>query len=208
MKEWSHRRFGIMAKSRKKTTRPPKLPMAGREILLCVTGGIACYKAADLASKLTQVGAGVNVAMTEAATRFVAPLTFQTLTGRGVYTSTWQSTEGFRSQHISLTDLAELVIVAPATANTLGKLAGGIADNLVSTLLLSVGQVDRILAAPAMNTRMWQAPAVRENVEKLKQRGVNFIGPVEGYLACGTEGIGRMAEPEAIFIAAKKLLDD
>ena len=181
-------------------------PLEGYEVLLCVTGGIACYKSADLASKLVQAGAGVTVAMTEAARQFIAPLTFQTLTARPVYTSMWQSSEDYRSQHISLTELADLMIVAPATANVIGKMAAGIADDLVSTLALSASGACPVLIAPAMNERMWSAPAVQENILRLKDRSVHMIGPVEGYLACGTVGMGRMAEPAEILQKAIEIL--
>ena len=125
--------------------------LAGYEVLLCVTGGIACYKSADLASRLVQAGANVNVAMTDAACRFVCPLTFQALTGRQVFTSLWQSSEKFRSHHISLTDLADLLIVAPATADIIAKVAAGMADELVSALALSAHGACGMLVAPTMN---------------------------------------------------------
>jgi len=179
---------------------------AGYEVLLAVTGGIACYKAADLTSRLVQAGVSVRVAMTEAAVRFVTPLTFQTLSRREVYTSLWRSPEGFSSQHLSATEAADLMIVAPATANILGKMAGGIADNLVSTMFLSTTGACDVLAAPAMNSRMWNAPAVQDAVQRLKAWGVHFIGPAEGALACGTVGPGRMAEPAEIVSAARELL--
>lgn len=176
------------------------------EVLLCVTGGIACYKSADLASKLIQAGAGVTVAMTDAAGRFITPLTFQTLTGRQVYTSLWQSAEDFSSQHLSLTERADIIIVAPATADIIAKMAVGIADDLVSTLALSACGACEILIAPAMNTRMWLAPPTRDNIQKLTDRGVHIVGPNEGRLACGTVGEGRMAEPDEILAKVKKLL--
>ncbi len=185
---------------------PSTQPLAGRELLLCVTGGIAAYKAADLASKLRQAGAGVSAAMTDAACRFVAPLTFQALTGRQVFTSLWQSSEDFRSQHLSLTDRAELVIVAPATADAIAKIAAGIADDLVSTLALSAWDAAPMLVAPAMNTRMWNAPPTRRNVRDLAEWGVRFVGPAEGRLACQTVGPGRMAEPADILDAAVDVL--
>ena len=180
--------------------------LAGYEVLLGVTGGIACYKSADLASKLVEAGAGVTVAMTAAARRFVAPLTFQTLTNRPVYTSLWQRTSDFQAKHVALSDLADLMIVAPATAGILGKFAAGLADDLVSTLALAVSTSCPILVAPAMNTRMWSAPAVQANVKKLKGWGFHVVGPATGRLACGTEGIGRMSEPDEILAAATKLL--
>ncbi len=182
--------------------------LEGAEVLLCVTGGISCYKSADLASKLSQAGAGVSVAMTDAAGRFITPLTFQTLTGRGVFTSLWQAGENYQSQHLSLTERANLMIIAPATADIIAKMAGGIADDLVSTLALSACGACEILIAPAMNTRMWQAPPTQDNVRKLADRGVHVVGPNEGRLACGTVGMGRMAEPTEILAAAETLLKE
>ena len=181
-------------------------PLAGREVLLCVTGGIACYKAADLASKLAQAGASVTAAMTDAAQRFVGPVTFQALTGRRVYGSLWQSSEDHSSHHISLTERADLAIVAPATANILAKMSAGIADELVSALALSAHGACPILVAPAMNTRMWLAAPTRANLARLREWGVHVVGPAEGRLACGTIGPGRMAEPEAILDAAIGIL--
>ncbi len=181
-------------------------PLAGYEVLLCVAGGIACYKSADLASKLTQAGAGVNTAMTDAAARFVAPLTFQSLTKRRVFTSLWESTKNYSSSHVSLADSADLMIVAPATAGILAKLACGIADDLVSTIALAVSGACEILVAPAMNTQMWLAPATQANVERLKNWGIRLVGPDEGRLACGTTGPGRMVEPDDILAAATELL--
>ena len=180
--------------------------LSGREVLLCVTGGIACYKAADLTSKLVQAGAGVSVAMTEAAGRFVAPLTFQSLSGRRVFTSMWTSAEEYSAQHIALTDLADLMLIAPATADILAKMACGIADDLVSTLALSACGACPILVAPAMNTRMWQAPATQANMKTLTARGIETVGPAEGRLACGTTGPGRMADPADILRAVTALL--
>lgn len=181
-------------------------PLAGYRALLCVTGGIACYKAADLASKLTQAGADVDVAMTDAAMRFVGPVTFQTLTGREVFTSLFCDTERHDPTHLSLTEQADLMIVAPVTANMLAKMAVGLADDLVSTLALSACGACDILIAPAMNTRMWNAPPTQANLASLTQRGVQAIGPGEGRLACGTVGAGRMAEPEDILTAARQMM--
>ena len=181
-------------------------PLTGYRALLCVTGGIACYKAAGLASKLTQAGAVVDVAMTEAATRFVGPLTFQTLTGRAVYTSLWQATQRRDSAHLSLTEGAGVMIVAPATANVLAKMAVGLADDLVSTLALSAHGACEILVAPAMNTRMWSAPQTQANLATIVERGARIVAPGEGWLACGDVGPGRMAEPEQIFAAASEVL--
>ena len=172
-----------------------ELPLAGYEVLLCVTGGIACYKAADLASKLVQAGAGVSVAMTDAACKFIAPLTFQALTHREVFTSLWQSDKNFRANHISLAEGSDLMVVAPATADIIAKFACGIADDLISTTALAVTGQCPILIAPAMNTRMWDAPVTQENVQKLRSWNYEFAGPAEGNLACGTTGTGRMIEP-------------
>jgi phosphopantothenoylcysteine decarboxylase/phosphopantothenate--cysteine ligase len=169
--------------------------LQGREILVGVTGGIAAYKTADLVSRLVEKGAAVSVVMTEHAQRFVGPPTFQALSRRPVYTDLFA--EGaYEADHIALADRAEAAVVAPATANAIGKLAAGIADDLLSTVLLAL-RVPVILA-PAMNEAMWNHPAVQANVETLRRRGVRFVGPEEGRLACGTEGPGRLAEPEAI----------
>ena len=185
---------------------PAPTELTGYEVLLTPTGGIACYKSADLASRLIRAGAGVTVAMTESATRFVAPLTFQSLTGRAVYTSLWQATETFEHHHLSPTERADLMIVAPATANILAKMAAGIADELVSTLALSSCGACPVLVAPAMNARMWLAPATAVNMKTLAERGVHVVGPGEGRLACGDTGPGRMAEPDEILAAAAELL--
>lgn len=181
-------------------------PLAGKDVVMCVTGGIACYKAADLVSKLVQAGAGVSVAMTDAAQRFVAPLTFQALSMRQVYTSLWQPGEAYRSTHIALAEQADLMIVAPATADIIAKMAAGLADDLVSTLALSAGDACPVLIAPAMNRRMWHAEPTRENVARLTARGVHVVGPAEGHLACGDVGVGRMVEPAHIVARAVELL--
>jgi len=175
-----------------------------REVLVGVTGGIAAYKAAALVSRLVQAGAATNVVMTEHAARFVGPLTFQAITGRPVHTDPFAAPDVYHADHIALADRAEIVVVAPATANCLGKLAHGIADDLLSTVLLAVEAP--VLLAPAMNVRMWDHPAVRANVKVLKSRGVHFVGPEEGRLACGVTGQGRMAEPETILAAIIEIL--
>ena len=185
---------------------PSPKQLEGRRVLLAVTGGIACYKAADLASKLVQAGATVDVALTEAALEFIRPMTFQALTRRRVYTSMWQSSDDFSAQHIALTEAADLMIIAPATANILAKMAAGIADDLVSTLALSAHGACPLLVAPAMNTRMYQAPATQRNLETLAGWGVAMVGPNAGRLACETVGPGRMAEPAEILTAAAEIL--
>ena len=190
------------------TNQPRKTdkPLVGYEILLCLSGGIACYKSADLTSKLVGAGAGVSVAMTDSACQFIRPLTFQALTHRPVYTSLWGSTETFRIAHVSLTESADLMIIAPATANILAKIACGIADDLVSAMALSACGSCPIFVAPAMNNRMWNAPPTQENLQRLKTRGLEVFGPGEGLLACGSVGLGRMAEPEEILHATAELL--
>jgi phosphopantothenoylcysteine decarboxylase/phosphopantothenate--cysteine ligase len=164
-----------------------------RRIVLGITGGIAAYKAADLASKLTQAGARVDVVMTAAATRFIAPLTFQALTGRPVYTDLWTPTSETALPHIALGEAADLVVIAPATADFLAKMAHGLADDLLSTLCLAARAP--ILVAPAMDVGMWAHPATQENVARLRARGVEIIGPAYGRMASGLEGWGRMVEP-------------
>ncbi len=180
--------------------------LADYEVLLALTGGIACYKVADLASQLVQSGCGTTVAMTESAQRFVGPATFQALTRRRVYTSLWTGDEDFRAEHISLTERADLIVIAPATANILAKVACGIADDLVSTMALAGCGACELLLAPAMNTRMYNAPPTQANLATLQGRGVHVVGPAEGNLACGTVGPGRMSEPAELFDAITDLL--
>ncbi len=178
--------------------------MKGRRILLGVTGGIAAYKAADLCSKLVQAGAEVTVVMTDSAQRFVAPLTFETLSRRPVYTDMWRPEGEFNPTHIALADWAEIVVVAPATANIIAKIVHGIADDLLSTVLLSVDAP--VLVAPAMNKRMWENRVVQDNVRRLKELGHTLVEPGEGYLACGTVGVGRLAEVQDILNAIAERL--
>ncbi|MBI5763363.1 MAG: phosphopantothenoylcysteine decarboxylase [Planctomycetes bacterium] len=176
--------------------------LTGYEVLVAVCGGIAAYKVATLVSSLVQRGAGVSVAMTKAARKFITPLTFEALTARPVFTNVWQTADV--QQHLSLTEVADLFIIAPATANILGKLANGIADDLVSNLGLSAASP--LLLAPAMNTRMWEHPAVQANLRLLVERGAKAVGPNEGWLACRAVGKGRMAEPDEILAQAVSLL--
>ena len=175
-----------------------------RNILLGVTGGVAAYKAVDLASKLTAAGARVQTVMTDDACQFVGPKSFEAVTAAAVHTSLWTPAEAHKSAHIALADWAHLIVVAPATANILGKAAQGICDDLLSTTLCTTWAVPTLLA-PAMNTRMWENPAVQRNVETLRQRGAQIVGPTAGRLACGTEGLGRMAEPSEILAALEAL---
>ncbi len=162
-------------------------------------GGIAAYKVCHVVSRLVQRGCGVTVAMTDAATRFVGPLTFQALTGRAVFTSLWPGEGPLDQPHLRLTETADLFLVAPATANLIGKFASGIADDLVSTLM--IGRDCPALLAPAMNTRMWENPIVQRNLATLRELGYALVEPGEGWLACRTIGQGRMAEAEAILDA-------
>ena len=178
-------------------------PLAGREVLVCVCGGIAAYKTAMLVSQLVQRGCGVSVAMTRSARRFVGPVTFEALSGRAVQRSLWCGGGG-SIQHLSLGETADLIVVAPATANVIGKLAGGIADDLVSTLLL--GAAAPVLLAPAMNTNMWAHPAVRRNVAWLRKSGFALVGPEDGWQACRAVGPGRMSEPDAIRAKIEEML--
>ncbi len=173
---------------------------------MCLTGGISCYKVATLVSRLVQGGCGVSAAMSQAAQKFITPLTFTSLTGRRTHTDLWDVEESHDPQHIALTDRADLMIIAPATANIIGKIASGIADDLVSALAMTAITACPILLAPAMNTRMWESPAVQANLRRLTEWGVKTVGPGEGWLACRTIGKGRMAEPEEILAAAMELL--
>ena len=178
--------------------------LAGKRVLLGVTGGIAAYKAADLASKLAQAGAQVDVIMTEAATRFVAPLTFSAVTGQPARVDMWSEPAGEAIPHVRLGTLADLAIVAPLSANTLAKLALGLADNLLSATLLA--SVAPLVLAPAMESHMWLNPLTQAHAEALRARGARLVGPGSGHLASGASGVGRMAEPAEILAAARLLL--
>ncbi len=175
---------------------PGQGDLAGYEVLVGICGGIAAYKACELVSTLVQRGAGVTVAMTKSARKFVGPTTFQALTGRRVLTSLWHAHDAADVQHITLTGTADLLLIAPATANIIGKIASGIADDLVSTLVMS--SASPVVLAPTMNDRMWKNPIVQHNVATLTEQGYKFVGPGEGWLACGSVGPGRMAEASEI----------
>ncbi|CAG9611125.1 Cysteine/Cysteine sulfinic acid decarboxylase [Bacillus rhizoplanae] len=170
--------------------------LKGKKILLCVTGGIAVFKAAALTSKLTQAGALVKVIMSESAMKFVAPLTFQALSRHDVYTDTFDEKDSAVIAHIDLADWADVVLVAPATANIIGKLANGLADDMISTTLLAT--TAPVWIAPAMNVHMYENPVVQKNMQTLKKLGYTFIEPGEGFLACGYVAKGRLEEPENI----------
>ena len=166
------------------------------KILLCVTGGIAVYKAIALVSKLTQAGADVRVIMSQSAMEFVQPLSFQAMSRNDVYFDTFDEKDSRVIAHIDLADWADLVVVAPATANVIGKYANGIADDMITTTLLATTK--EVWMAPAMNVHMYSHPAVLQNIDTLHKRGIRFIEPSEGYLACGYVGKGRLEEPEKI----------
>ena len=173
-------------------------------VLLGVSGGVAAYKAVDLASKLTGLGAKVNTVMTKNACELVGPKSFEAVSCSRVFTDLWSSCEEYEIGHIALVDWADVIVIAPATANIIGKLANGICDDLLSTVLCACWN-KRILIAPAMNENMWNNPAVSFNVESITEMGIAMIGPVKGRLACGSEGVGRMAEVEDIVETIKKI---
>jgi phosphopantothenoylcysteine decarboxylase/phosphopantothenate--cysteine ligase len=166
--------------------------MKGRHILLGVTGSVAACKSAELTTRLVKAGAEVVVIMTESAQRFVTPLTFEALSRRPVITSLWQRTQFAEPVHVTLADWTDLMVVAPATANFLGKYAHGVADDMLTCMAITLSRP--LLIAPAMNVNMYAHAAVRENVALLKKRGNVFVGPVEGRLASGLVAMGRMAD--------------
>jgi phosphopantothenoylcysteine decarboxylase/phosphopantothenate--cysteine ligase len=179
---------------------------AGKNIVLGVTGSIAAYKAAELTSRLTKQGANVNVVMTADALRFITPLPFKTLSRHPVVSDLYDEEEGWKPTHIRLADEADLLLIAPATANTIAKLAQGIADDALTCIALALNPKAKALVAPAMNGKMWLHPATQQNVSVLKSRGVEFIGPEEGMLSCGYEGLGRLWDVENIVMRALELL--
>ncbi len=170
--------------------------LSGKSIVVGLTGGIACYKGAELVRLLTAVGARVRVVMTRHALEFITPLTLQTLSGEPVATDTFDLTQESEIGHIRLADSADVIVIAPATANVIGKMAAGLADDLLTTVLLAARAP--VLVAPSMNVHMWEHPLVQANLEKLRQLGHRVIAPGSGFLACGYEGAGRLAEPAAI----------
>jgi len=179
-------------------------PLAGREIVVAVCGGIAAYKVADVVSKMVQSGAGVTVCMTAEAQQFITPLTFEALSGRPVRTGIFELVETSDPQHIGLTERADIMLVAPATGNLIAKVAHGLCDDLVS-LMISAAACP-VVFAPAMNNRMWDHPVARENVAKLDGLGYRFIGPESGWLACRNVGSGRLSEPATIAAEVVKML--
>ena len=180
------------------------MSLDGRTVVVGLTGGIACYKACEVVRLLVGAGARVRVVMTAGAREFVSPLTLQTLSGQPVATDTFRLTEESEIGHIRLADAAEAVVIAPATANLLAKAASGIADDLLTTVLLATRAP--VILAPAMNVHMWEHPAVQENLARLVARGARVVGPASGFLACGYEGAGRLADPEDIVEVVRRTL--
>jgi phosphopantothenoylcysteine synthetase/decarboxylase len=178
--------------------------MSAPVVIVGVTGSIAAYKAADLVSKLGKRGYEVHVALTHGAQQFVAPLTFQTLSRNAVLTSVFEDAPGWKPGHIDLADRANLLLIAPATANIIAELAHGLAGNPIGEIALAT--LAPVLIAPAMNGKMWQHAATQENVKVLRARGVEFIGPEEGVLACGYEGLGRLWNVDDIVERAASIL--
>ncbi len=179
---------------------------AGRNIVLGVTGSIAAYKAAELASLLTKQACDVHVVMTADALRFITAVSFKTLSRHPVVTDLYDEEEGWQPAHIKLADEADLLLIAPATANTVAKLALGLANDALSCVALALNPRAKILIAPAMNGKMWQHSATQQNVATLRSRGAEFIGPEKGLLSCGYEGLGRLWPVEQVAERALKLL--
>jgi phosphopantothenoylcysteine decarboxylase len=177
-----------------------------KNIVLGVTGSIAAHKAADLASLLTKQGFNVRVVLTADAQKFITPLPFKTLSRNPVVTDLYDEEEGWKPTHIRLADEADLLLIAPATANVLAKLANGHADNALTCIALALNPKARLIIAPAMNGKMWQHAATQHNVATLKKRGAEFIGPEKGMLSCGYEGLGRLWPVEKIAARVKALL--
>src|SRR5664279_4431702 len=169
-----------------------------KNVILGVTGSIAAHKAADLASLLTRQKCSVRVVMTADAQRFITPLPFKVLSRHPVVTGLYDEEEGWKPAHIEIADAADLLLVAPATANVIAKLAHGLADDALTCISLALNPKAKILIAPAMNGKMWLHPATQQNVATLKKRGVEFIGPEAGMLSCGYEGLGRLWPVEKI----------
>jgi phosphopantothenoylcysteine decarboxylase len=180
------------------------MSVAPKNVVLGVTGSIAAFRAADLASALAKKGIEVDVVMTGGAQKFITPLTFAALTHRQVITSLWDEDQPGKPTHIELADRTHLVVVAPASANVIAQMAHGMADDALTSILLATRAP--VLVAPAMNGKMWEHPATQENVAKLKSRGVHFIGPDEGLLACGYEGKGRLEPVTSLYERVMGLL--
>ena len=177
--------------------------LVGKNILLGVTGGIAAYKAVEIVSRLRKAGAAVHVIMTEGATKFVAPLTFREISGNPVVHTMWDEPKTWNVEHIALAQWADCFVIAPATANMIGKIASGIADDMLSTTAMAA--TSPVMIAPAMNTNMYHNPITQQNMAKLHQLGYHIIEPAAGMLACGIEGVGRLPEPVVVVEAIQAL---
>lgn len=179
----------------------------GRRLLIGVSGGIAAYKACTVVSRLAQAGATVTVLMTDAATKFVTPLTFQALSGRPVYTSQWQHSEAHDPQHIALADRCDAALIAPCTMDLMAKLATGRTDDVIALVLSAIDRTKTpVLLAPAMNDAMWNQPSTKRNAEQLERDGFTLVGPGTGWQACRHVGTGRMVEPEDLIEALKQAI--
>ena len=177
-------------------------PLSGRRVAVALTGGIACYKTATLVSKLTQNGADVRVLMTEAATKFVGPLTFQSLSGKPVLTSIWQADDRPDSQHVGVARWCELLIIAPASADIIARLAQGLTSDVVTLTACALPKQTPVLLAPAMNAQMWENPVTQRNVQTVRDLlQYELVGPDTGWQACRTQGAGRMSDPEVLYQA-------
>lgn len=181
-------------------------PPGPRHVVLGVTGSIAAHKAVDIASQLVKAGCDVRVVMTADAQRFVTALPFKTLSRHPVITDLYDEEEGWKPAHIEIADTADLLLIAPATAHTMAKLALGLANDALSCIALALNPQAKVLLAPAMNGKMWLHPATQQHVATLRARGAEFIGPEEGMLSCGYEGIGRLMQVETIVARALELL--
>ena len=177
--------------------------LVGKNILLGVTGGIAAYKAVEIVSRLRKAGAAVHVIMTEGATKFVAPLTFREISGNPVVHTMWDEPKTWNVEHIALAQWADCFVIAPATANMIGKIANGIADDMLSTVVMAA--TSPVMIAPAMNTNMYHNPITQQNISKLRHLGYHMIEPAAGMLACGIEGVGRLPEPVAVVEAIQSI---
>lgn len=178
-----------------------------KKIVLGVTGSIAAHRAADIASQLVKKGCDVRVVMTRDALHFITPLPFKTLSRHPVVTDLYDESEGWQPTHIQWADEADLLLIAPATANVIAKLAHGLADDALTCIALALRKESKVLVAPAMNGKMWQHPATQSNVALLKERGVEFVGPDSGLLSCGYEGIGRLEPVDSIVDRTLTLLE-
>lgn len=180
------------------------MALTGKKVLVGLTGGIACYKVPYLIRDLVRNGAAVKVIMTKAATRFITPLTLETVSNNPVVTDLFPTGEFVATRHIELAEWPDLIVVAPATANCIGKIASGVSDDLLTTVICASARP--VMLAPAMNPQMWANPVTRRNVDSLAKLGYRFVGPEEGDMACEHEGMGRMSEPAEIFAAVKAAL--